>query len=176
MKNVLPTCSVSSSRQGCEFITGCVRTASFEDRAVASWSCKRFPPPLAGPSEFLSQIGPDEMFGHDGHLPCYAAITEGNVADVTIAQKLKLPKPQFVDVLLQHYTAPLEKTEDGNAQAYLLHTVASEQASVQLFDEAIAFEQRAIDASTGNMAENYERILAELKAKQKTVSKKASRN
>lgn len=32
------------------------------------------------------------LLDHDGHLPCYAAITEGKVADVTIAQQLKLPK------------------------------------------------------------------------------------
>lgn len=32
------------------------------------------------------------LLDHDGHLPCYARITEGKVADVTIAQQLKLPK------------------------------------------------------------------------------------
>lgn len=32
------------------------------------------------------------LLDHDGHLPCYAMITEGKVADVTIAQQLKLPK------------------------------------------------------------------------------------
>jgi hypothetical protein len=36
------------------------------------------------------------LLDHDGHLPCYAAITEGNVADVTIAQKLKLPKGSLI--------------------------------------------------------------------------------
>jgi hypothetical protein len=32
------------------------------------------------------------LLDHDGHLPCYARITEGKVADVTVAQQLKLPK------------------------------------------------------------------------------------
>lgn len=32
------------------------------------------------------------LLDHDGHLPCYARITEGSVADVTVAQQLKLPK------------------------------------------------------------------------------------
>jgi hypothetical protein len=36
------------------------------------------------------------LLDHDGHLPCYAMITEGNVADVTIAQQLKLPKGSLV--------------------------------------------------------------------------------
>jgi IS4 transposase len=32
------------------------------------------------------------LLDHDGHLPCFARITEGKVADVTVAQQLKLPK------------------------------------------------------------------------------------
>lgn len=36
------------------------------------------------------------LLDHDGHLPCYAMITEGRVADVTIAQQLKLPKGSLV--------------------------------------------------------------------------------
>lgn len=36
------------------------------------------------------------LLDHDGHLPCYAMITEGKVADVTIAQQLKLPKGSLV--------------------------------------------------------------------------------
>jgi IS4 transposase len=36
------------------------------------------------------------LLDHDGHLPCYAAITEGKVADVTIAQQLKLPKGSLI--------------------------------------------------------------------------------
>jgi len=36
------------------------------------------------------------LLDHDGHLPCYARITEGKVADVTIAQQLKLPKGTLV--------------------------------------------------------------------------------
>ena len=36
------------------------------------------------------------LLDHDGHLPCFAAITEGKVADVTIAQQLKLPKGSLV--------------------------------------------------------------------------------
>jgi len=36
------------------------------------------------------------LLDHDGHLPCFAAITEGKVADVTIAQQLKLPKGALI--------------------------------------------------------------------------------
>lgn len=36
------------------------------------------------------------LLDHDGHLPGYAMITEGKVADVTIAQQLKLPKGSLV--------------------------------------------------------------------------------
>lgn len=36
------------------------------------------------------------LLDHDGHLPCYARITEGRVADVTVAQQLKLPKGSLV--------------------------------------------------------------------------------
>ena len=36
------------------------------------------------------------LLDHDGHLPCYAMITEGKVADVTVAQQLKLPKGSLV--------------------------------------------------------------------------------
>lgn len=36
------------------------------------------------------------LLDHDGCLPCFAAITEGGVADVTIAQQLKLPKGSLV--------------------------------------------------------------------------------
>lgn len=36
------------------------------------------------------------LLDHDGHLPCFAAITEGKVADVTVAQQLKLPKGSLV--------------------------------------------------------------------------------
>ena len=32
------------------------------------------------------------LLDHDGHLPCYAMITEGRAADVTVAQQLDLPK------------------------------------------------------------------------------------
>jgi hypothetical protein len=32
------------------------------------------------------------LLDHDGHLPCYARITDGKAADVTVAQQLKLPK------------------------------------------------------------------------------------
>jgi len=32
------------------------------------------------------------LLDHDGHLPCFARITEGKVADVTVAQQLTLPK------------------------------------------------------------------------------------
>lgn len=43
------------------------------------------------------------LLDHDGHLPCYAMITEGKVADVTIAQQLKLPKGSLV-VMDRGYT------------------------------------------------------------------------
>ena len=36
------------------------------------------------------------LLDHDGCLPCYARITEGKVADVRIAQQLKLPKGSLV--------------------------------------------------------------------------------
>ena len=36
------------------------------------------------------------LLDHDGHLPCFATITEGKVADVTVAQQLKLPKGSLV--------------------------------------------------------------------------------
>jgi hypothetical protein len=36
------------------------------------------------------------LLDHDGHLPHYAVITEGNVADVTIAQQLPLPKGALI--------------------------------------------------------------------------------
>lgn len=36
------------------------------------------------------------LLDHDGHLPCYAVITEGRIADVTVAQQLKLPKGSLV--------------------------------------------------------------------------------
>jgi hypothetical protein len=36
------------------------------------------------------------LLDHDGHLPCYAMSTEGKVAEVTIAQQLKLPKGSLV--------------------------------------------------------------------------------
>lgn len=36
------------------------------------------------------------LLDHDGHLPHYAVITEGNVADVTIAQQLPLPKGTLI--------------------------------------------------------------------------------
>lgn len=36
------------------------------------------------------------LLDHDGHLPCYAVITEGKTADVTVAQQLKLPKGSLV--------------------------------------------------------------------------------
>ncbi len=36
------------------------------------------------------------LLDHDGCLPCYAMITEGRVADVTIAQQLSLPKGSLV--------------------------------------------------------------------------------
>jgi hypothetical protein len=32
------------------------------------------------------------LLDHDGHLPCYARITDGKAADVTVAQQLKLPQ------------------------------------------------------------------------------------
>ena len=36
------------------------------------------------------------LLDHDGCLPCYAMITEGRVADVKVAQQLKLPKGSLV--------------------------------------------------------------------------------
>jgi hypothetical protein len=36
------------------------------------------------------------LLDHDGCLPCYAMITQGRVADVKIAQQLKLPKGSLV--------------------------------------------------------------------------------
>jgi hypothetical protein len=36
------------------------------------------------------------LLDHDGHLPCFATITEGRVADVTVAQQLKLPKGSLI--------------------------------------------------------------------------------
>ena len=36
------------------------------------------------------------LLDHDGCLPCYARITEGKVADVTVAQQLKLPRGSLV--------------------------------------------------------------------------------
>jgi hypothetical protein len=43
------------------------------------------------------------LLDHDGCLPCYARITEGKVADVTVAQQLKLPKGSLV-VMDRGYT------------------------------------------------------------------------
>lgn len=43
------------------------------------------------------------LLDHDGCLPCFAAITEGRVADITVAQKLKLPKGSLV-VMDRGYT------------------------------------------------------------------------
>jgi hypothetical protein len=43
------------------------------------------------------------LLDHDGCLPCFATITEGRVADVTIAQQLKLPKGSLV-VMDRGYT------------------------------------------------------------------------
>ncbi len=43
------------------------------------------------------------LLDHDGCLPCFAAITEGRIADVTIAQQLKLPKGSLV-VMDRGYT------------------------------------------------------------------------
>jgi hypothetical protein len=37
------------------------------------------------------------LLDHDGCLPCYAMITQGRVADVKIAQQLKLPKGSLVN-------------------------------------------------------------------------------
>jgi hypothetical protein len=36
------------------------------------------------------------LLNHDGCLPCYARITEGRVADMKVAQQLKLPKGSLV--------------------------------------------------------------------------------
>lgn len=36
------------------------------------------------------------LLDHDGHLPCFATITDGKAADVTVAQQLKLPKGSLV--------------------------------------------------------------------------------
>jgi len=43
------------------------------------------------------------LLDHDGCLPCFAAITEGRVADVSIAQQLKLPRGSLV-VMDRGYT------------------------------------------------------------------------
>lgn len=43
------------------------------------------------------------LLDHDGCLPCYARITEGKVADVTVAQQLKLPRGSLV-VMDRGYT------------------------------------------------------------------------
>lgn len=43
------------------------------------------------------------LLDHDGCLPCFAAITEGQVADVRIAQQLKLPRGSLV-VMDRGYT------------------------------------------------------------------------
>ncbi len=36
------------------------------------------------------------LLDHDGHLPCFACITEGRVADVKVAQQLSLPPGSIV--------------------------------------------------------------------------------
>ncbi len=43
------------------------------------------------------------LLDHDGCLPCFAVITEGRVADVTIAQQLRLPRGSLV-VMDRGYT------------------------------------------------------------------------